>query len=87
MFLKTIIPFVFMLRCAYSNYDDYDQNLISTSESDLETCNMEEETFSCFCYRKQENGFDFKTCPIQPNPGKNYSGVRFKCNTYYISPM
>ena len=71
MFLRTIIPFVSILRCAYSNYDDFEPNLISSSESVLESCNAKEET-SCFCYGMEENGFDYKICPNQPNPGKNY---------------
>ena len=57
MFLRTIIPFVYILRFANSNYDNY-----------------EEET-SCFCYQEEENGLEYKTCPNQPDPGKNYSQI------------
>ena len=52
-----------MLKLVCSNYDDFDQNLISSSDSELEGCTFEEEEISCFCYDKQENGFEYKICP------------------------
>ena len=64
-----IIPLIVTLRFVCSNYDDFDQNLISSSDSDSENCVAEEETFSCFCY-KPEKGFEYKICPNEPNPGK-----------------
>ena len=70
MFLMKIIPLISTLRFVCSNYDDFDQNLISSSDSELESCTAEEEKISCFCYDKQENGFDYKICANQPNPGK-----------------
>ena len=69
MFLMKMATLFSTLGFVCSNYDDYDQNLNSSSDSDLESCSAEEET-SCFCYEKQENGFKFEVCPNQPNPGK-----------------
>ena len=58
-----------MLKLVCSNYDDFDQSLISSSDSELGICTAEEETYDCFCYEKQENGFIY-ICPNQPKPGK-----------------
>ena len=70
MFLMKIIPLFYMLRFVCSNYDDYDQNLISNSDSDLESCTAEEEELSCFCYKNPVNDVVYNICPNQPNPGK-----------------
>ena len=59
-----------MLKLECSNYDDFDQSLISSSDSDLETCTDEEETLDYFCYDKLQNDFEYKICPNQPKPGK-----------------
>ena len=69
MLLMKIIALISMLKFVCSNYKDFDQNLISSSDSDLESCTAEEET-SCFCYGKPENDFEYKICPNKPNPGK-----------------
>ena len=70
MFFVAIIPFFSILSFVSSNYDDSNQYLISSSDNDLETCKAEDETLSCFCYSEEDNGFDYKICPNQPNPGK-----------------
>ena len=59
-----------MLKLVCSNYDDFDQSLIASSDSELEICTAEKETYDCFCYDKQENGFEYNICPNQPKPGK-----------------
>ena len=58
-----------MLKLVCSNYDDFDQSLISSSDSELGICTAEKETYDCFCY-DNDNGFEYKICPNQPKPGK-----------------